>query len=87
VGNCPLNRAPADIDRALTKVRVQKGEVIDRATITGANHFFQGKLDELEKTALVYLKKRMKAFEKATKEAEAAKEAAAAAKPLPKPPS
>ena len=42
---------PSDIDRSLTKVRVQKGEVIERATVTGANHFFQGKLEELEKTA------------------------------------
>ena len=77
---------PADIDRSLTKVRVQKGEVIDRATVTGANHFFQGKLDELEKTAAVYLKRRMKAFEKAQKEAAEAKAIKDAAKPLPKPP-
>lgn len=59
---------PADIDRSLTKVRVQKGEVIERASVPGANHFFQGKLDELEKTAAAYLNKRMKAFEKALKE-------------------
>jgi alpha/beta superfamily hydrolase len=63
---------PSDIDRALTKVRVQKGEIIDRANVPGANHFFQGKLEELEKTASVYLKKRMKAAEKAAKEAAAA---------------
>lgn len=63
---------PADIDRALTKVRVQKGEIIERATVPGANHFFQGKLEELEKTASAYLKKRMKASEKAAKEAAAA---------------
>jgi alpha/beta superfamily hydrolase len=65
----------ADIDRSLTKVRVQKGEVIERASVAGANHFFQGKLDDLEKTASGYLKKRMKAFEKLQKEAEAAKKA------------
>ncbi len=58
----------ADIDRSLTKVRVQKGEVIERASVAGANHFFQGKLEDLEKTASGYLKKRMKAFEKAEKE-------------------
>ncbi len=62
---------PADIDRALTKVRVQKGEVIERASVPGANHFFQNKLDDLEKTAAAYLKKRLKAFDKATKEAAA----------------
>jgi alpha/beta superfamily hydrolase len=77
---------PSDIDRSLTKVRVQKGEVIERATISGANHFFQGKLDELEKTAAVYLKRRMKAFEKATKEAKDAKEARDAAKAPKQPP-
>ncbi len=66
---------PPDIDRSLTKVRVQKGEVIERASIAGANHFFQGKLEDLEKTASGYLKKRMKAFEKAQKDAEAAKKA------------
>jgi uncharacterized protein len=76
---------PSDIDRSLTKVRVQKGEVIERATISGANHFFQSKLDDLEKTAAVYLKRRMKEAEKAAKEAEAAKAAAIAAKQAPKP--
>ena len=77
---------PSDIDRSLTKVRVQKGEVIERATVSGANHFFQGKLDELEKTAAVYLKRRMKAFEKAQKEAAEAKAIKDAAKlPPPKP--
>jgi hypothetical protein len=60
---------PADIDRSLTKVRVQKGETIERATVAGANHFFQNKLEDLEKTASTYLKKRLKAFEKARKEA------------------
>ncbi|MBI1338629.1 alpha/beta hydrolase [bacterium] len=52
---------PSDIDRALTKVRVQKGEVIERATIPGANHFFQGKLKELEQVAQAYLSRRMAA--------------------------
>jgi hypothetical protein len=65
---------------------VQKGEVIERATVTGANHFFQGKLDDMEKTASAYLKKRMKAFEKAQKEAAEAKAIKDAAKlPPPKP--
>jgi len=77
---------PADIDRSLTKVRVQKGEVIERANVPGANHFFHGKLEELEKTSSAYLKKRMKAFEKAQKEAAEAKAIKDAAKlPPPKP--
>jgi uncharacterized protein len=75
---------PQDIDRSLTKVRVQKGEIIERATVTGANHFFQGKLEDLEKTAAVYLKKRMKAAAIAAKEAKDAKEARDAAKAAPK---
>jgi alpha/beta superfamily hydrolase len=58
---------PQDIDRSLTKVRVQKGEVIERATIPGANHFFQGKLKELEETALTYLTRRLKESEAAAK--------------------
>jgi alpha/beta superfamily hydrolase len=71
-GDKDIVAPPADIDRSLTKVRVQKGEVIERATVPGANHFYQGKLEELEKTASAYLKKRMKAWDKATKEAAAA---------------
>jgi alpha/beta superfamily hydrolase len=77
---------PADIDRSLTKVRVQRGEIIERATVSGANHFFQGKLEDLEKTASVYLKRRMKAAEKAAKEAKDAKEARDAAKATKQPP-
>lgn len=68
-GDKDIVAPPADIDRSLTKVRVQKGETIERATVAGANHFFQNKLEDLEKTASTYLKKRLKAFEKARKEA------------------
>lgn len=63
-GDKDIVAPPADIDRSLTKVRVQKGEIIERANVAGANHFFQGKLEELEKTASAYLRKRMKAVEK-----------------------
>ena len=59
--------------------------MIERANVTGANHFFQGKLDDMEKTASVYLKKRMKAWEKAQEEAAKAKAIKDAAK-LPPPP-
>ena len=62
------------------------GIIISGDTVTGANHFFQGKLDDMEKTASAYLKKRMKAFEKAQKEAAEAKAIKDAAKlPPPKP--
>ena len=50
---------PADIDRSLTKVRVQKGETIERANIPGANHFFQDKLKELEAMSVEYLERRL----------------------------
>jgi alpha/beta superfamily hydrolase len=71
-GDKDIVAPPSDIDRSLTKVRVQKGEVIERATVPGANHFYQGKLEEMEKVASAYLKKRMKAWDKAAKEAAAA---------------
>lgn len=46
---------PQDVERALTKVRVQKGEEITRDTVPGANHFYQGKLDELTEKCAAYL--------------------------------
>ncbi len=51
--------APSDIERSLTKVRVQKGEEIERTSVPGANHFFQNKLVELEETAAEYLDRRL----------------------------
>lgn len=51
--------APSDIERSLTKVRVQKGEEIERTSVPGANHFFQDKLEELEATAAEYLDRRL----------------------------
>jgi uncharacterized protein len=66
-GDKDIVAPPSDIDRALTKVRVQKGEVIERVTVHGANHFFQHKLEDLEKAASGYLKKRLKAAEKAAR--------------------
>lgn len=53
---------PSDIDRALTKVRVQKGELIERGDVPGANHFFHGKLAELEAMAAGYLETRLAAL-------------------------
>ena len=55
--------APSDIERSLSKVRVQKGEEIKRATVPGANHFFQDRLAELEETASAYLDVRMAEIE------------------------
>ncbi|MGB3626481.1 MAG: alpha/beta hydrolase [Henriciella sp.] len=50
---------PKDVERALTKVRVQKGEVIERDSIAGANHFFQGKQDELLDLCETYVDRRL----------------------------
>ena len=55
--------APSDIERALTKVRVQTGEVIDRKTIEGANHFYQHHLEEMEQSCERYLLNRLEAAE------------------------
>lgn len=50
---------PKDVERALTKVRVQKGEVIERDSIAGANHFFQGKQDDLVSKCETYVDRRL----------------------------
>ena len=57
--------SPADIERSLTKVRVQKGEVIERTSVPGANHFFQDRLGDLETTAAEYLDRRYAEIEAA----------------------
>lgn len=58
-GGNDIVASPQDIERGLTKVRVQKGEVIERDTIDDANHFFQGKLDLLSQKSGAYLDRRM----------------------------
>ncbi len=59
-GDRDIVAPPSDIDRSLTKVRVQKGEEIERSNIAGANHFYQDKLVELEALASEYLERRLK---------------------------
>jgi alpha/beta superfamily hydrolase len=54
---------PEDVERALQKVRVQKGEVISRQTIHGANHFYENKRDELFDMCEDYLEMRLEAAE------------------------
>ena len=51
--------SPKDVERALTKVRVQKGEVIERDSIAGANHFFQDKQDDLISKCEAYVDRRL----------------------------
>jgi len=50
---------PKDVERALTKVRVQKGEVIERDSIAGANHFFVDKHEELLAKCEAYVDRRL----------------------------
>ena len=43
------------------KLKTQKGIIIEQKVIPGANHFFEGKIDELIATVGTYLDKRIKA--------------------------
>lgn len=54
---------PSDVERALQKVRVQKGEVIERDVVPGANHFYTDQHSELISRLEVYLDRRIEAAE------------------------
>jgi uncharacterized protein len=43
----------------VSKLKTQKGIAIEHKVITGANHFFQDKVEELTKTCADYLDKRI----------------------------
>jgi alpha/beta superfamily hydrolase len=56
--------APLDAVQGLVdKLKAQKGIVIDHALVKGANHFFEGKLDELVGTCANYLDMRLEALD------------------------
>ncbi|MEO0818210.1 MAG: alpha/beta hydrolase [Pseudomonadota bacterium] len=59
IGDNDAIATPQDVERALQKVRVQKGEVIDRDVVEGADHFFQSKEDVLLDRLSNYLDKRL----------------------------
>lgn len=70
-GDSDTVSSPEDVERALTKVRVQKGEVIERATVKGANHFYENRRDEMIDLSEAYLLRRLaEAEEKLRREAE-----------------
>ena len=74
--------SPEDVERALSKVRIQKGEVIERMSIEGANHFFQGQHDELIDLCEAYVDRRLiEDEEKLRREAEAAAAKSGSRKP------
>ena len=73
---------PDDVERALSKVRIQKGETIERTSIAGANHFFQDKHDELIEICENYIDRRLvEDEEKLRREAEAAAAKSGSRKP------
>jgi uncharacterized protein len=49
----------AAVASLVEKLKTQKGVVIDHEVVPGANHFFEGHVDELMKTVDVYLDKRL----------------------------
>ena len=56
--------APTEAVQGLVdKLKTQKGIVIDHALMKGANHFFEGNVDELIETCANYLDMRLAAIE------------------------
>jgi alpha/beta superfamily hydrolase len=49
-----------DVGALVEKLKTQKGIVIDQKIITGANHFFDGKIETLMQAITAYLDKRLK---------------------------
>ena len=49
-----------DVTGLVDKLKTQKGIIIDQKVITGANHFFDGKVDALMEAVNAYLDKRIK---------------------------
>jgi alpha/beta superfamily hydrolase len=50
---------PSAVDKLIDKLRQQKGITIDLETISGANHFFHGKIDKLDKKIGGYIDRAM----------------------------
>jgi alpha/beta superfamily hydrolase len=48
-----------DVVSVIEKVKTQKGVKLEHAVIDGANHFFDGKVDELMVSVDEYLNKRL----------------------------
>ncbi len=63
IGDNDAIATPQDVERALQKVRVQKGEVIDRDVVEGADHFFKSREEVLMGRLSDYLDARLAAAE------------------------
>jgi alpha/beta superfamily hydrolase len=50
---------PEDTERAVGRIRTQKGMTVEREMIPGANHFFRDQLPELDAAAGAYLNRRL----------------------------
>ena len=50
---------PSSVEKLVQKVRTQKSITVDHTLIKGGNHFFEGKLDELNEVIGGYLDKRL----------------------------
>ena len=48
-----------DVNKLVERLKTQKGIVIDSEVIDGANHFFEGKLEELMDVTINYLDERL----------------------------
>ena len=59
IGDNDAIATPQDVERALQKVRVQKGESIERDQVAGANHFYSGRQDSLIEKLSGYLDRRL----------------------------
>ena len=76
-----------EVMAVIEKVKTQKGVIIEHAAIEGANHFFDGKVDDLTRTVDTYLDKRLgpKGEKIELARIEPPKEAPVAAEPAPAP--
>jgi alpha/beta superfamily hydrolase len=52
---------PEAVHSLVSKLKTQKGIAVEHKVISGANHFFQDKIDELSKICATYLDKRLAA--------------------------
>ena len=52
---------PSDVEKVVSKLRTQKGIVIDYEVVEGASHFWVEHLPELEQRVGAYLDKRLAA--------------------------
>ena len=49
---------PASVQKLVDKLKTQKGITIEQQIVEGANHFFEGKIDELTMACAEYLDRR-----------------------------